>query len=254
MTTGERVFGDYLTRCGISFEFEKRHAGRHKRPDFTIRYHDSNCYFDVKDRTRLEVGSGDPYRWFREQIRRAGAQFKEFKGEICAVVLCPANTWSGDFENPDIMLGSMYGDLGVVIPFDRTRDTLDDTLARWSFLNHGKMIRPHWRQPQHTTISALITLRSIPMGQAKLLAYAREHRKKGGAPGEWLQHDTGIDGEERHTGVIVWENAFAAAPFPRDLFLGLYDERWSAIEGSMRRTHLGDGAKDFLNLWNAESS
>lgn len=251
MTVGEKIFAAYLDSYGIHYEFEKSHAGKEKRPDFTIVHDGAECFFDVKDRTKLARGAGahDPHKWFREQIVQGGRKFKEFKGSVCAIVLCPANAWAGDFEDPDIMLGSMYGNFGIVIPFNRKKGTFDGELERWEFLGGGKMIRPHWKTPQHTTISALVSLRNVPMGQARMLAFAREHRRRGGAKYAWLQHDTGIDIEERHTGVTVWENAFAAAKFPADLFLGTYDERWSATEDGMRRTHLGGGVAEFQELW-----
>jgi hypothetical protein len=40
-----------------------------------------------------------------------------------------------------------------------------------------------------------------------------------------------FDVEERHLGVIVWENAVARIPLSRDLFTGPYDLRWG-VEGS----------------------
>jgi hypothetical protein len=43
-----------------------------------------------------------------------------------------------------------------------------------------------------------------------------------------------FDSEERQLGVIVWENAVARIPLSRDLFTGLYDERWG-VEGDDQR-------------------
>lgn len=250
MTVGEEQFAGYLRTMGLPFEFEKEHPGKRKRPDFTVLHEGGECYFDVKDRTVLDMRSGayDPHTWFREQIAQGGRKFREFKGSVCAVVVCPANAWSGDFEDPDVMLGSMYGNMGLVIPYNPSTGFVG-SVERWELLGGGRMIRPHWKTPQHTTISALITLRSVPIGQARMLAYAKQHRKSGGRAFEWLQHDAGIDIEERHTGVIVWENAFAVAKFPERLFLGPYDERWSAVSGGMRRTHIGAGAEEFQRLW-----
>ena len=251
MTVGEKAFAAYLESCGLSYAFEKQHAGRQKRPDFTVNHKGMECFFDVKDRTELRLGDGpyDPYRWFREQISQGGRKFREFKGSVCAVVLCPANAWSSDFENPDIMLGSMYGNLGLMV----RRTKADGSSAgfvreEWGFLNDGKMIRPHWKTAQHTTISALVSLRNITIGQARLLAYAREQRRRGDSSYSWLHQHGEIDVEERCTGVIVWENAFAVRKFPPDLFIGTYDERWSAVDGSMRRTHIGAGLVEFERL------
>ena len=44
---------------------------------------------------------------------------------------------------------------------------------------------------------------------------------------------------EKHLGLIVWENAFAATPLPGDLFRGPYDERWAFVGSDIRRVHVG---------------
>ena len=48
-TQGEIVFESYLKSQGIPFEFEKEHAGKNKRPDYSIEWQCKMLVFDVKD-------------------------------------------------------------------------------------------------------------------------------------------------------------------------------------------------------------
>src|SRR2546428_9005665 len=48
-THGEILFEQYLESQGLPFEFEKEHAGRSKRPDYTIEWDGKTIIFDVKD-------------------------------------------------------------------------------------------------------------------------------------------------------------------------------------------------------------
>lgn len=48
-TPGEIVFERYLNSQSIAFEFEKPHAGKSKRPDYTIEWDGHTVVFDVKD-------------------------------------------------------------------------------------------------------------------------------------------------------------------------------------------------------------
>lgn len=63
-----------------------------------------------------------------------------------------------------IMMGSMLGDLGMSFPMDtETGTTVGE--PTWSFLKRGKMIDYKRRQPQNTTISALVALTTLALGQ-----------------------------------------------------------------------------------------
>ena len=55
---------------------------------------------------------------------------------------------------------------GVVVPFDP--DTGEPKAEDYQAFLGGKMIRPHWRNPENTRISALISLRYVEVGQMRL--------------------------------------------------------------------------------------
>ncbi len=166
-----------------------------KRPDFTIRWGGVDCFFDVKDREGSDDNSpveypsaaeaeeeppvcrgvDPPYRWIREQVEQGRRKFKEFKGSPCSIVMFSANGWGHDLLENDFVLGAMYGDYGLVVPLDHTTGRFDATKAESRYLDGGKMIRPGWRAPQNTTLSALITLRSVDVGRARLDRYVGEN-------------------------------------------------------------------------------
>jgi hypothetical protein len=264
-TRGEQIFAEYLTASEIPFEFEVAHEGKAKRPDFTIKWAGGECYFDVKDREGSENdliivdpldppdddevfgGAVDPpYKWIRKQIEQGRRKFKEFKGSPCAIVMFPADGWGHDLREPDFVLGAMYGDYGLVIPHDPAGG-FASSKARSTFLDNGKMIRPRWRKPQNTTLSALITLREVKIGQARLRRYVDKHYPN--VKFWWdpdVQSKVDFDISESHIGAMVWENAFAANPLPGELFRGQYDERWGSSGRGIGRLHLGSVVAECL--------
>ena len=102
-TQGEIAFEKYLTFHDIPFEFEKEHAGKSKRPDYTIEWEGQTVVFDVKDfdpPDSIQMGfrQSDPYPPIREKIGQGRKKFKEFKEYCCSLVLYNAG-------RPFIMLG-----------------------------------------------------------------------------------------------------------------------------------------------------
>jgi hypothetical protein len=262
-TRGEAIFAEYLSACGLVFEYEREHAGKAKRPDFSVMWNGRECLFDVKDREGDDTkyvdpvsddgvarddepmpNAPEPYSWIREQIEQGRRKFKEFKGSVCAIVLFPANGWGCDLEEPDFVLGAMYGDYGIVIPSNAPTGRFNPE-PQSCFLDHGKMIRPNSREPQNTTISALISLRDLRVVAARLRRHI-DHT----VPHDQLRWDPTIQSKvnfdigERHTGAIVWENAFAATPFPDELFRGKYDERWGRRGSVITKLHEGEVVKE----------
>ena len=153
-----------------------------------------------------------------------------------------------DIVTPDEVLGAMYGDAGIVIPFNtETGDAAGE--AQPAFLGRGKMIRPGWKQPANTRISALISLRYVNVGFLRLRKYVEDSPLHGP---ELLMHlheaEFDFDTEERHLGVVVWENAFAAIRFPRDLFCGDYDEIYGVEDGMQPRVFVGHGILAYEEL------
>jgi hypothetical protein len=257
---GEELFASFLDQSEIPYTYEPLCHGRSRRPDFLVPWRDTECFFEVKDR-QIESGrtftledfatlSMDsliperepPYRWIRNKIEKVRTQLSEFKGSPCALVLYPASGFSSDFDSPDFMLGAMYGDVAIQMRSESTPDTL-------VFLDGGKMLMPGSRTQQNTTISALITLRSVDVGAAR----RRQLRRLGVNPLDLTLVSTAPSYllEER-LGVIVWENVFAAKPLPADLFVGPFDERWGLVGNSIQRVHFGSGLAEVFDAFDCE--
>jgi hypothetical protein len=119
----------------------------------------------------------------------------------------------------------MYGNVGIVIAFNV--ETGEPTGPEYNaFLACGKTIRPRWKQAENTRISALITLRYVEVGMMRQNKFVSKIestettrvKRAVDVYGQLVNANFEFEREERHLGVIVWENAFAATPFPRDLF------------------------------------
>jgi hypothetical protein len=278
-TPGEMAFETYMRENGIRFRYEVQEPGKTRRPDYTIRFNGRDVKIDVKDLqddlvadvsmtidqgklsaiaageadddgTAVDVhthgGAYDPHGRLREKVNVARAQFKEYKGVPCAVVLY-AEGHGADLRSPEIMLGVMYGNYGVSIPFNPERGDFVGTTPEYGFHSGGSVL--HRRTPrdeariQNTTISALVTLREVKIGTARLAEYVAAHDDVAWTYDPILHARLKVD--EVHFGVIVWENAFAATPLPMGLFRGPYDEYWSAKPNGAgnEQTHVGEKLK-----------
>jgi hypothetical protein len=256
-TTGERLFEEYLRSQGITdFEYEKEREGKRKRPDYTVRL-DREYLFDVKDFTYTEVpecGSYDPYQRLRGKIGEIREQFREYKDWSCCAVLYNDNAHLVDLTTPMIVQGAMYGDPGITMQFKAATGEFVKGSEREEFLSGGKMLlrgmKSGTAQVRNTTIGALITLRHVRTGYARLCKDLRDRKDQSGfSLGGWVGAERDFNHEEEHVGVMVWENAFARIPFPRHLFCGDYDERYGPDdEGYLGRIYAGRGVLDFEEL------
>ncbi|HXU38927.1 MAG TPA: hypothetical protein VN937_21415 [Blastocatellia bacterium] len=240
-TKGERLFERYLRLQGITdYEYESKNAGKLKRPDYTVVIADQEYLFEVKDFQPKDAlnSASDPYIRIRKRIELAREKFREYKDWPCCLVLYDDNARL-DLEEPEIMLGAMYGNFGVGMEFNHAIGELDAATERWGFHDGGKMFRPKSSTPQNTTISAVITLRHVAVGLRKLGVFLEGLKEKrpnitaAEALSETFSRNIDFDKQERHLGVIVWENEFARIPFPRTLFCGPYDLRWGKCEKEM---------------------
>ncbi|MGA2814404.1 MAG: hypothetical protein ABSG16_23655 [Candidatus Acidiferrum sp.] len=250
-TEGETLFEQYLNEMGYAYEFEKQFPGRAKRPDFSIQ-HDGEILCEVKDFAEAEptlgFGAYDPYPLIRQKINQARGKFGEFKEFPCCLVLRNRGRALVHSEDPHIMLGAMYGDAGFTIPIN-TKTCSAVGAPQPAFLGRGKMVRPGWTEPQNTTISALITLRNYAVGMQ--FAGKMMKKRRDLSINETMKmiekRFPGFDINEKTVCVIVWENAVATIPLPRDLFNGPYDERWGFDGQSQVLTFRGDKMAELLN-------
>ena len=221
-TISERLFEEYLLSQGINdFEFERLWPGIPTRPDYTIEHNGATYLFDVKefkDEEFIPPSAGafavDRYKLIREKINKVRPQFKHFKDKPCCLVLYTLDPFVR-LQEPFIVLGAMYGDLGFSSLWNRVTGSQVPDSTRRAFLHNGKMFRSESREPQNQTISALITLRQVLKGVL---------------------------------GVIVWENHFARVPFPRTIFCGPYDERWGKDGNQLKRLFIGEALANIYAL------
>ena len=244
-TTSEGLFEQYLASQGLAFEFEKQFEGKSRHPDYTVVIEGKDYLFEVKEfapgNLPLGFSQFDPYTPIRAKIDAARKKFSEFEGFPCCLVLYN----NGAFvmtERHYVMLGAMYGDTGFKIPFDPNLGKATGE-PETAFLGRGKMVRPHWKEPENRRISAILTLRNYPIGRRKLSQWWKEIRAqvKAGEIERDNMPEPDFDFGELGLGVVVWDNAFAEIPLPLDIFRGPYDERWSIVANDQVLTFRGAG-------------
>jgi len=247
-TYGERLFEEYLISQNIAFEREPRLPGMSQLIDFVISHATSGkVLLEVKDienapapRGFSQINSYDPIRSHIEDGRK---KFQSAREYVCALVLVAAPGSPVMLEEPQIMLGAMYGDFGYKIPFDPVRGQADADQIRAEFLvGKGKMVRA--THVQNTRIAALITVHQYALWHLAMRKHA--NTDNGRTRGERLADISRGDLEMPDynaiaLGVTVWENAVATKKLPSDLFRGEMDAWWGTDgAGAQRLTFVGE--------------
>jgi hypothetical protein len=244
-TEGEKLFELYLESQNLPFTFEAEHVGKLKRPDYSLEWNGQPVIVDIKDfaspqEFRVGLRQVDPYPPIREKIEQGRDKFKQFKDVCCALVLCNLGNPFVMLEQPDIVLGAMYGDSGFTFPVNLNTGVGDATKLKQAFLNRGKMVRPHWSKPQNTTIAALITLTKV-QPHYELMKEALRNAEGISVEQCLAALESMVPGFDLSFSVprvIVWHNGFARVPFPVDLFCGHYDVHFGVVkdeEGTYQR-------------------
>lgn len=232
-TFGEQRFEAYLTAMGYPFEFEKEYQGKQKRPDYTVTKN-GTFLFDVKDadpNMPLGLHQFDPHEPIIQRINAGRKKFKEYKEFPCCVVLQNNGNVLMDIEHPPIVLGAMYGKVGFTVPLYMGAGVPSESRPPRMALLGGAQFLPD----KNTTISALISLRQVPVGEQRLRKIRDDNP---GVPfGDAFAMAVERYGEdffdEYQQGVIVWENIHARLPLPKELFDGPFDERWGLDGGDL---------------------
>lgn len=267
-TAGEAAFEDYLRSQGIiDFIHEKKFPGKSKRPDYSVTLVGREHLFEVKDiekelptsavaltdREHLSeagdvdtepptpsfVGFWDPFGPIREKIDQARKKFKEFKDYPCSLVIHLTQGFAL-IDDPKVIYGAMHGDPAIEFLVDKEKGRLVPDSQREVFTKDGRMTQPHWKDPQNTTINAIIALRGLRIGEKR---FVHEHLAQFGGDELYahLGDEVGYDKEETGRGVVVFENIAARFPLDRQLFQGRFDERWGADGDAVTRIFAGPG-------------
>jgi hypothetical protein len=269
-TPGELLFEEYLERVGITdFEFERDFPESLKKPDYAIVHH-GQLLLDLKDfrgepKDFEESGFGpyDPYGPIREKINEGLRKFKDFKSYPCALVLYNHDKPLVTLR-PLFVYAAMLGNLGFSFPVDTTTGTGDLSREKTVFSTGGKMIRYDRSkrpiEPQNTTISAVITIGELRVGQGLFEAWLKKEEQNLGrkmtSKEAWQAIDTYATiapGEASRTElrVVVHHNPYARIKWPEDIFLGPWDEHYAPTEeGYIRRRYAGQA----LLEWEMQTS
>ncbi len=266
-TAGEVAFEDYLRSQGVTdFIHEKPFPGKSKRPDYSVTLVGREHLFELKDiekelpvpavalqdRAHLSeaedadtepptpsfVGFWDPYGPIREKIDQARKKFKEFKDYPCSLVIHLTHGFAL-IDDPKVIYGAMHGDPAIEFLLDKEKGRLVPDSQREVFTKDGRMTQPHWKDPQNTTINAIIALRGVRIGEKRFVHEYLAQFGKG-----WPAHiddEVDYDKTEIGRGVVVFENVHARFPLDRQLFRGRFDERWGADGDTVTRIFAGPG-------------
>jgi hypothetical protein len=247
-TEGERRFEAYLESMGYPFEFEKQYPGKKKRPDYSVVLNDVTFLFDVKDAEEELLPPGlqqiEPHSEIIERIKAGQKKFKEFREFPCCIVLQNNGNISMMSEEPSVVLGSMYGRIVFHIPlYVGNGPATGPAPSLTPAFGQGAWLQ----QNRNTRISALITLRRIAVGKRRVRRIQQDNPNMSfyEANDEAVRRFGADYFEELKQGVIVWENAFARAPLPRNTFNGPYDERYGHDGSHMTRIFCGSAFDEF---------
>ena len=180
----EILFEAYLRSQGhTDFAFEPELQGTSKRPDYQLSWSKQDILFEVKEfRAKADdFGSGfgffDPYAPLREKINAARVKFKSLKQYCCCLVLY-------NRDKPLVLLdwqhvyGAMLGNLGFSVPIHVSdRPAPEDDAINSIFMSGGKMHKEHQGvavAPQNQTISAILVLGRVPVGNRAVSTTLRQ--------------------------------------------------------------------------------
>jgi hypothetical protein len=240
----ELLFEEYLAEYGWPApEHHPPFPGTTKLVDYRVTHKEQTLWFEVKefagDERILENSGGayDPYVSIRAKIGKASEKFRNYDEECCSLVLFNEQANLARVTTPMFVTGAMLGNLGYRVPLNCSpRDGA--SLIRSEFMAGGKMIHPHLKTPQNTTISAIIALERFRVGQKEfqILVAQKEFEEQRSLPvEEFMEHlELNHDAYERRVlRTIVYDNPYARKPLPSDIFVGPFDERWGPSGGSV---------------------
>ena len=254
----EMLFEAYLRSQGyVDFAFEPEISGTSKRPDYRLSSNGHEILLEVKefraeaDDFRPGFRGFDPYPPLREKINAARDKFKGLKRYCCCLVLY-------NRDKPLVLLdwrhvyGAMLGNLGFSVPIHVPgRPVPEDDEINNIFMSGGKMHKESRGvplAPQNRTISAILVLGRVPVGERLFHAELRDREARQERKFTLVERlreletsqYTARDTRRRPLRVVVHENPYGRMLLPAELFRGPYDERYGGRDGRVQRIFQGD--------------
>jgi excisionase family DNA binding protein len=250
----ELLFEEYASEYRLgTLEYEPQYLRSTRRIDYRLNHGGQWLWFEVKefsDDPSIVAGPGgafDPHVGIRTKISKAAEKFRDYDNECCSLVLFNEHVNLVDICTPRIVLGAMLGSVGFSIPINL--ETGEETgPVKNIFMDGGKLIHPHIKKPQNTTISAVIALERFTVGQTELqIAVERKERAEQRSL-SLEEHLAMLDADREAYGrrvlrTIVYENPHARKALPRDIFTAPFDERWGQDGDLIKQIFIGSELK-----------
>jgi excisionase family DNA binding protein len=255
----ELLFEQYLAeqRLGKA-DHEPEFPGATKRIDYRLQHNGKHLWFEVKEFaddmslfSDTSGGSYNPYAGIRLKIDQAKEKFRDYKGECCSLVLFNEGANLAHIDSPNIVMGAMLGNLSFRVPIDIETRKQAGPIKNF-FGDGGKMIQPHTKTPQNTTISAMIALERLPVGQRECRIRMAREELNVSYQLSWdeifeMSNPTCPAEERLVLRTTVYENPYARIPLPADIFCGPFDERWGPQDGSIVSKYIGPELADLVH-------
>jgi hypothetical protein len=258
----ERIFERYLNSNGFSnqWEHEPSIPGKTTRPDYLLNYDGQECFFEVKELRKKDNEPTkwpayiDPYSGLREEINQARKQFKQYKDYSCSLVVFIIDDLQARLD-PQHVFGAMLGNLSVEMDYNTEKGEVVTDSAKSVFGKNGKMIDYTGKRLQNRTISSIVVLEGFRdnLGVEKAMKKEEEKQGKSLAGPEMVDARMKLYPDhpvKRVPRVVVVENPFARNVFPKDLFVGPFDERWRwrKENGKIERIFAGSKLRELETL------
>jgi hypothetical protein len=247
-TYGEQLLEEYLVSHGIPFEREPKLPRVSQLIDFVVDHPTGGkILLEVKDVVNPLPPRGfstfNSYKPIREHIEEGQRKFKSTADYLCVLALAAPPGSFVNLNEPHVMLGAMYGDLGFRVPFDPRRGTAQNEEITSEFLvGDGKMVRR--TRLQNTRIAALISVQEFAVWHLAMRKYMNtdDGRSRAERANDIHQGIAGLpeDIEAKATGITVWENGTAPKKLPQDLFRGEMDAWWEYSSGEQKLSFIGE--------------
>ncbi|MGB9067653.1 MAG: hypothetical protein WCC21_03705 [Candidatus Acidiferrales bacterium] len=229
-TESEKMFERYLN--GQNLAWDRVPETQLKQPDYRVEHNRKPCFFEVKefsDPATKPVGAFSSCPAIQEKLTQARKQFRDYRNYCCAVVL-----WNSKSIYRTLLLDTVAsGAFGkyVTVDADPAQD-LGANPPRFRYSGPAEL-----SENENTTISAIVILAPYRLNHLWLEMWriVKTKHNQGKEITPWVQFDIlqrlsserapslSYEGTIR---VIVIENPFARIPFPPDLFVGPFDQRW----------------------------
>lgn len=238
-TQSESVFEQYLDSHNL--KWSKIPESAQKQPDYKVAHGSMTCVFEVKefdDPQTKPVGGFSPCPAFREKIRAASKKFKHYRSDSCALVLWSKSIYRATI--PEVVLSAAFGEKIYM-----NRPPLGAQPSVYHFSGRAEL-----RPDCNTRFSAIVVLATYELNHVRLEAWRRLNAKQErGEPIEPFDQlnllaqveSEGITGHSYQGTIrtVVLENPYAKIPFPRDLFVGPFDQHWAMESRCFQLSFMG---------------